>query len=197
MRAATPTHSSIGQRRRAVFLDRDGVINRSEVREGKPFAPRGLAEFRLLPGAAESIRALKRAGLLVIVVTNQPDIGNGLVEPSVVDAMHTRLRNKLCVDDVRMCPHRQDAGCACRKPKPGMLLDAARQWQIALAHSFMVGDRWGDILAGQSVGCYTIFIDRGYREPRLATADGRAKSLNSAARLILSLMSGPGDLSDG
>ena len=173
---------------RAVFLDRDGVINRCEVRNGKPYSPRCLDDFRLLPGAAAAVQALKNAGLLVIVVTNQPDIGNGLVGVHIVESMHDRLRRRLAIDDIKMCPHRQDAGCDCRKPKPGMLLEAARRWQIDLDKSFIVGDRWTDVVAGQAVGCYTIFIDRGYQEPRLATPNNSTKSLRSAARLILSLI---------
>lgn len=171
----------------AVFLDRDGVINRCEVRNSKPYAPRHLTDFRLLPGAAAAVCDLKDAGLLVIVVTNQPDIGNGLTDPAVVEAMHDKLRRAMPIDGVMMCPHRQNEGCDCRKPKPGMLLRAAKKWKIDLKKSFMVGDRWGDVVAGQAAGCYTLFINRGYKEPRLATPDNTAKSLISATRLILSL----------
>jgi D-glycero-D-manno-heptose 1,7-bisphosphate phosphatase len=170
-----------------VFLDRDGVINRCEVRGGKPYAPRRLQDFRLLPGAGAAVRALKDAGFLIIVATNQPDIGNGLVDDRVVEAMHDKLRRKLPVDEIRMCPHRQDEKCACRKPKPGMLLEAARYWRIDAQQSFLVGDRWSDIIAGQALGCYTVFVDRGYAEPRQATPDSYASSLPAAARLILSL----------
>ena len=180
-------HPLLITQRRAVFLDRDGVINRCEVRGGKPYAPRRLQDFRLLPGVGAAVRALKDAGFLIIVVTNQPDIGNGLVDGSVVDAMHDRLRRKLPVDEIKVCPHRQDAKCACRKPRPGMLLEAAKYWRINARRSFLVGDRWGDIIAGQALGCYTVFIDRGYAEPRQATPDGYASSLPAAARLILSL----------
>ncbi len=174
--------------KRAVFLDRDGVVTRSEVRNGKPYALRTLKGFRLLPGVRAAIVKLKRAGFLVIIVTNQPDIGNGLVDPAVVAVMHDRLRSRLPLDDIEMCPHRQDQNCACRKPKPGMLKAAARKWGIDLKKSFMVGDRWGDVVAGQAVGCYTIFIKRGYVEPQTAIPDSHAPSLGSATRLILSLI---------
>jgi D-glycero-D-manno-heptose 1,7-bisphosphate phosphatase len=176
------------RKRRAVFLDRDGVINRCEVRNGKPYAPRRLEDFRLLPGAAAAVQSLKRAGFVVIVVTNQPDIGNGLVDEAVVETMHQRLRKKLPVDDIKICPHRQDHGCNCRKPKPGMLLEAAQERRIDLSQSFMIGDRWSDVVAGQAVGCYTIFIDRGYGETRSVAPDGFARSLSSATRQILSLL---------
>ncbi|HUO43430.1 MAG TPA: HAD family hydrolase [Burkholderiales bacterium] len=172
---------------RAVFLDRDGVVTRCEVRNGKPYALRSLNGFRLLPRVKSSIAKLKRAGFIVIIVTNQPDIGNGLVDPKVVSAMHDRLRALLPIDEIRMCPHRQTDNCRCRKPKPGMLRAAARKWGITLKKSFMVGDRWGDIVAGQAVGCYTVFVDRHYKEPQIAVPDGYATSLASATRLILSL----------
>lgn len=174
--------------RRAVFLDRDGVINRSEVRDGKPYAPRRLQDFRLLPGTVRAIHDLKQAGLPVIVVTNQPDIGNGLVDAAIVEAMHDRLRRVSPVDDILVCPHRQDAGCQCRKPRAGMLIKAAAKWQIDLKKSFMVGDRWGDIVAGQRAGCYNIFINRHYKEVQQTKPDSYAGSLPAAARLIISLV---------
>lgn len=172
--------------RRAVFLDRDGVISRSYVRGGKPYAPRRLEDFRLLPGAAQAVKSIKMGGFLVIVVTNQPDIGNGLVDAAVVEAMHARLRARVPVDDIRMCPHRQDEGCDCRKPKPGMLLAAARQWDIDLGRSYMIGDRDGDIVAGKAAGCYTLLVKRGYSEPRRASPDKMVRSLPAGVRYILS-----------
>jgi D-glycero-D-manno-heptose 1,7-bisphosphate phosphatase len=171
---------------RAVFLDRDGVLNRSEVRAGKAYAPRRLEEFRLLPGVPKSVRALKDAGYLIIVATNQPDIGNGKVAPEVVAAMHARLRQLLPVDEIAMCPHRQDENCPCRKPKAGMLTAAAQRFRIDLANSFMVGDRWSDIVAGRTAGCYTVFVNRGYREEMQIAPDATVSSLPAAARLILS-----------
>ena len=177
--------------RRAVFLDRDGVINRCTVTGGKPYAPRTLADFRLLPGTAFAVSALKDAGFIVIVVTNQPNIGNTLVDAAVVEAMHQKLRRLVPVDDIRVCPHKQDAQCACRKPAPGLLLEAAARWQIDPKKSFMVGDRWSDVVAGQAIGCYSILLDRGYLETRQMTRqiapDGRAKSLPAAVRLIRTL----------
>jgi D-glycero-D-manno-heptose 1,7-bisphosphate phosphatase len=170
---------------RAAFLDRDGVLNCCEVRDGKPFAPRTLADFRLLPGVRAAVERLKSAGLLVVVVTNQPDIGNGLVDPATVQEMHQALRRRVPVDDVLICPHAQHANCGCRKPKPGMLLEAARRWHIDLQSSFMVGDRASDIVAGQAVGCYTLFLDRGYAEPRPGSADQHVKNLRCAADVIL------------
>jgi D-glycero-D-manno-heptose 1,7-bisphosphate phosphatase len=171
--------------RRAVFLDRDGVISRSYVRNGRPYAPLRLEDFRLLPGAAAAVKSLRMGGFVVVVVTNQPDIGNGLVDATVVEAMHARLRARVRVDDIRMCPHRQDEGCACRKPQPGMLLEAAARWNIDLARSYMVGDRDGDIVAGKAAGCYTFLVDRRYSEQLSTAPDRRVRSLAGAVRLIL------------
>ena len=139
----------------------------------------------MIASARKAARSLKRAGFLVIVVTNQPDIGNGLVPAAVVDAMHAKLRLRVAVDDIRVCPHRQDAGCACRKPKPGLLLAAARDWKIDLGRSYMVGDRDGDIVAGKAAGCYTSLINRHYSESRCAAPDHVARSLPAAVRFIL------------
>ena len=171
--------------RAAVFLDRDGVLNRAEVREGKPYAPRRLCDFRMLPGTIAAGRALREAGFLLVVVTNQPDIGHGLVAPAVVEAMHARLRERLSPDAIEVCPHRQDEGCACRKPRPGLLQGAAARLGIDLTRSFVVGDRQHDILAGRAAGCYTVFVDRGYREPRPVDADAIVRSFPAAARRII------------
>jgi D-glycero-D-manno-heptose 1,7-bisphosphate phosphatase len=168
-----------------VFLDRDGVLNRALVRDGKAFAPQTLGDFRMLPGAASAVASLRLAGFKVVVVTNQPDIGNGLVDRATVDAMNDRLRRRMEVDDVLVCPHRQDEGCGCRKPAPGLLLTAAARHGIDLSTSYMVGDRWSDVAAGSAAGCFTIFIDRGYREPRREMPDAVAGSMPAAASLIL------------
>lgn len=168
-----------------VFLDRDGVLNVSEVRNGKPYAPRSVAAFRLYDEAAPSLERLRAAGFTLIVVTNQPDIGNNLVDPAEVEAMNALLRQALPVDEVVVCPHAQSAGCDCRKPKPGMLLDAAGRHGINLAASFMVGDRAGDIGAGHAAGCRAIFINRGYSENAPSSPDAEVASLAEAVEKIL------------
>lgn len=179
--------------RRAVFLDRDGVLNRTEVRDGKPYAPRRLEDFRLLPGVAAATKRLKDAGFFLAVVTNQPDIGNGHVTAAVVDEMHRRLRARLPVDAIYTCPHRQQQGCDCRKPKPGMLLAAAAQHGLNLGASFMVGDRMTDVLAGDAAGCYTVLVSRksGYPESRgfEVTPKARATSFPNAVQIILGQLS--------
>jgi D-glycero-D-manno-heptose 1,7-bisphosphate phosphatase len=177
--------SSGGPRKPAVFLDRDGVLVRGEIRDGKLYAPRRLEDFRLLPGAADGVRALHDHGFLTIVVTNQPDIGNGLVAAEVVEAMHAIMRRKLPLDSIEVCPHRQTDGCACRKPKAGLLLAAAERFSVDLSASFMVGDRSSDIVAGRSVGCYTLFIDRGYDRCTDVRPDAVVGSVRQAVQHIL------------
>lgn len=174
--------------RRAVFLDRDGVLNRTEVSSGKPYAPRDIESFQLLPEAIQATEALHRAGLLLIVVTNQPDVGNGLVSQSTVETMHDILNKSLPIDAIKVCFHSQTDNCSCRKPQPGMLIEASREWNIDLTKSFMVGDRWKDVAVGRSQGCYTIFIDRGYSEPLKELPNATVASLAEATELILALL---------
>ena len=164
-------------RRRAVFLDRDGVLNAAVVREGRPYPPPSLAEMTLLPGAEDACARLRAAGFLLIVVTNQPDIARGAAKRGEVDEINAALQTRLALDEVCVCPHDDADGCACRKPKPGLLLAAARRWNIDLTRSFMVGDRWRDIEAGQAAGCRTAFLDYGYAERRPERPDFCARSL--------------------
>jgi len=169
----------------AVFLDRDGVINVNEVRGGKPYAPTRLEDFLFLPGVKEATRRLKDAGFLLVVVTNQPDIANGITRQDTLDAMHALLRNKLPIDDIRICYHTDADGCDCRKPKPGMLLAAAAEHGIDLARSYMVGDRWRDVAAGKTAGCATILVEYDYDEPEPDSPDAVVGSLSAAADWIL------------
>jgi len=171
--------------KRAVFLDRDGVLNRSIVRNGRPFAPTSLDEFELLPGVVDAVTSLRTAGFLLIVVTNQPDVATGEVSASVLDAMHRKLRALLKLDDIKICCHLDADGCSCRKPRPGMLLEAAREWAIDLDRSFMVGDRWRDVSAGKAAGCRTMFVDYGYAERQVYAPDFVVTSLAEAVRIIL------------
>lgn len=172
--------SQAGRGLPAVFLDRDGVLNVAPIREGRPFAPATLAEMRLLPGVEDACARLKQAGFLLIVVTNQPDIATGKTTQAAVDAINGDLKSRLALDDVCVCPHEDADGCDCRKPKPGLLLAAARRWNIDLARSFMVGDRWRDVEAGAAAGCRTVFIDYGYAEPRPDNPDMVTTSLAAA-----------------
>jgi D-glycero-D-manno-heptose 1,7-bisphosphate phosphatase len=172
-------------KRRAVFLDRDGVLNASLVRDGKPYAPRSLAEFELLPGVPEALAQLRQAGFLNVVVTNQPDVSNGKARREDVEAIHAHLLEKLPIDAVKACFHTDSEDCACRKPKPGMLLDAARELDVNLAASFLVGDRWRDVAAAHAAGCKALFIDYQYGEKRPEKPYVAVKSLPEAAGYIV------------
>jgi D-glycero-D-manno-heptose 1,7-bisphosphate phosphatase len=172
--------------RKAVFLDRDGVINRAVVRDGKPFPPAGLHDFEILPGVEAALQMLREHGFWLCVVTNQPDVARGTQDRSVVEAMHDHLRDRLPLDAFQVCYHDDSDACNCRKPKPGLLLEAAAENAIALTDSYMIGDRWRDIDCGYSANCTTIFIDRGYREALRAQPHFRASDLQGAARIITS-----------
>jgi D-glycero-D-manno-heptose 1,7-bisphosphate phosphatase len=170
---------------RAVFADRDGVLCANVMRDGRPVAPTRLEDFRLLPGVEDSVRALKSAGYLVVVVTNQPDVGTGRTPRATVEAMHDIIRSTLDVDDIKACFHTNADGCTCRKPKPGMILEAAAERAIDLPASYVIGDRWSDVAAGQEAGCATIFVDYGYEADRAIKADTVVGSFAEAAKVIL------------
>lgn len=173
---------------RAVFLDRDGVINRAEVREGKPYPPNNLAMVELLPGVPAALQALHAAGWMLIVVSNQPDVARGTTSRAVVEAINKHLDQTLPIDEFRTCFHDSGDGCNCRKPLPGALLAAAHDHDIDLGRSFMVGDRWRDVEAGKRAGCRTIFIDYDYAEKQPESYDYKVYSLQEAATIILGEM---------
>lgn len=176
--------------RRAVFLDRDGTLNRQVVRAGKPYPPATLAEFELFPGVPEACARLAAAGYELVVATNQPDVGRGTQSQAVVESMHARLRElvpslrqiEVCYDpglDKSAPPDRR------RKPEPGMLFDAAMELGLDLPRSWMIGDRWRDIDCGQRAGVRTVFIDFGYAEELRAAPDFIVRSFPAAADLVL------------
>jgi D-glycero-D-manno-heptose 1,7-bisphosphate phosphatase len=171
--------------RPAVFLDRDGVINRAFTRDGKPHPPTCLADLELLPDVAEALRELKKHGYRLVVVTNQPDVARGRLSRELVQSINERLKVDLCLDAVLTCFHDDADGCDCRKPSPGLLLRAAQELEINLKSSFMVGDRWRDVEAGRRAGCKTFFIDCGYAERSPESCDYRVESLLEASRIIL------------
>lgn len=172
--------------KKAVFLDRDGVVNEAVVRDGKPYPPRDMASVKIPGGAAEALAKLKERGYLLVVATNQPDVKRGKVTREGVEEINEHLRAKLGLDDVFTCYHDHGDDCDCRKPKPGLLLEAARQHGIDLRRSFMIGDRWRDTDAGANAGCKTILIDHGYQEREPAVAPNyRARSLPEAVEWIL------------
>lgn len=178
----------IGEVNRAVFLDRDGVLNEVVLREGRPHPPASLADLRITEGAAEALGGLKAAGFLLIVVTNQPDVGRGTRTREAVEEINRALEAALPLDEFVVCYHDGREPCGCRKPEPGMVLDAAARHAIDLTRSFLIGDRWRDIDCGRAAGVRTVWIDRGYRERGPAhPPDHRCATLTEAAAWILSL----------
>jgi D-glycero-D-manno-heptose 1,7-bisphosphate phosphatase len=172
---------------RADFLDRDGVINRALEKEHKPYPPTCLEEFEILPEVPAALARLKAAGYVLVVATNQPDVGRGTLARAVVEEIHAHLQAQLPIDRVEVCYHGGRGGpeCDCRKPKPGMLRHAAAELHLDLGRSWMIGDRWRDIDCGHAAGCRTIFIDRGYAEELKQKPDFSARHLGEAADIIL------------
>ena len=170
---------------RAVFLDRDGVLNRALVREGRPYPPASIDELEILPGVERALAALSAAGFRLIVVSNQPDVARGTTSREAVEAINRRLAEVLPIDRFIVCYHDGGDGCACRKPRPGMLHAGAADLGVDLAASYMVGDRWRDVEAGEAAGCRTIFIYYGYAERQPSRYGARVASLEEAAQLIL------------
>ncbi|MBI3799191.1 MAG: HAD family hydrolase [Deltaproteobacteria bacterium] len=176
----------MGAARQAVFLDRDGVLNRALVRNGKPYPPTSLAELEILPGVPEALAALQGAGFLLIGVTNQPDVARGTQRREVVEAINAALLAALPVSEILVCYHDDRDECSCRKPQPGLLLQAAAKYDIALPLSFMIGDRWRDVEAGRHAGCRTLLLDYGYQEKGTEfPPDCISRSLPEAAAWIL------------
>lgn len=174
--------------RQAVFLDRDGVLNRPILRNCSPGSPRYFEEFELLDGAVQCVNKLRSAGLLVIVVTNQPDVARGLLEPTELVRMHHWLKQATLVNAVYTCPHDDRDACSCRKPKPGLLLRAAEEWDIALTMSYMVGDSWKDIEAGTAAGCQTILVEPILPQTREVRPTYNVRNLPDATEMIATLL---------
>ena len=171
---------------RAVFLDRDGVLNRAIVRDGKPYPPASLSELEIVEDCAASLARLKHLGFLLLVVTNQPDVARGTQTLDAIRAIHDVLRQNLPLDDFLICPHDDPDGCPCRKPLPGLIVEAQQRYGIDLTRSFLIGDRWRDIDAGRAAGCRTVHIDRSYRERGPSSPpDARVGSLADAVDWIV------------
>lgn len=169
----------------AIFLDRDGVINEAIIHDGKPYAPVHLDELRLIEGVPSVLQQFYDAGFINVVVTNQPDISTGKQNWSDLNVIHSNLLSKLNLATIKVCPHVNFHQCSCRKPKPGLLLQAAEELEIDLSQSFMIGDRWSDIAAGQAAGCkLNFFIDYGYAENQPVEPYISVKSLSDAADKI-------------
>ncbi len=170
---------------RAVFFDRDGVLNDAVVKNGHPFPPASVDELRIDSAAPESIARLRDRGFAIVVITNQPDVARGTTSRDAVEAINDRLAAELAIDAIYTCFHDNTDACECRKPKPGMLLAAARDHGIDLGSSYVVGDRWSDVAAGREARCRTVWIERGYDEKQPLDADARVASLASACDWIV------------
>ena len=148
----------------AVFLDRDGVINRAVVRDGRPYPPARLEDVEILSGAISSIQRLAERGYVLIGITNQPDVARGTQSREVVELINAMILSRLPLREIFVCYHDNNDNCDCRKPKPGLILRAAEKYGLDLSQSWMVGDRWKDIAAGRAAGLKTIFVDYHYAE---------------------------------
>ena len=175
-----------GALRAAVFLDRDGVINRPIVRGGRPYPPQTVAQLELEPDASEALDLLKRHGFVLLVASNQPDVARGTLRREIVDAIDAALAEQLPIDGFLVCFHDDADGCDCRKPAPGLLRQGAARHGVDLAASYLVGDRWRDVAAGRAGGVATVFVDRGYDEPIPdPPADATVTSTLAAAQWIV------------
>jgi D-glycero-D-manno-heptose 1,7-bisphosphate phosphatase len=148
----------------AVFLDRDGIINRAVVREGRPYPPATLENVEILSGALTSLQRLAACGYVLIGITNQPDVARDIQSREIVESINQLIQSRLPIREIFVCYHDDTDDCDCRKPKPGLIWQAAKKYGLDLSVSWMIGDRWKDIAAGQAAGLKTIFVDYHYDE---------------------------------
>ena len=170
--------------KKAVFLDRDGVINKAFIKNGLPESPNSLSELEILPRVKESILRLKKLNFICLVVTNQPDVQRGKIKKNTIIKMNNFLKKKIELDDIFVCYHDDKDNCNCRKPKPGLLLQAGKKWNVDFKKSFMIGDRWRDIQAGEKVGCKTIYLDYNYKDIKPKNPDFITHKLLNAVYII-------------
>lgn len=169
--------------KKAIFLDRDGIINRAEIHERKPYPPLRIGDVFLIDGIKDLIKKWHEKGYLVVVVTNQPDVGNHSVSQNKVDKINNYLKSQVNFDDIFVCYHGQREECNCRKPKIGLFLQAKEKHNIDLEKSYMIGDRWKDIVAGKNAGCTTIFIDYNYNEIKPQNPDYTFKQVKDVEEI--------------
>lgn len=170
--------------KRAVFLDRDGVINKVLIRQGNVVTPRKFEEFELVEGIGEEVQRIKEAGFFVFVITNQPDVARGILPLAELEKISSAIKSHLPVDEIWVCLHDDDARCDCRKPKPGMIRQAQDKYPVDIEGSFLVGDSWKDMELAGSVGCKGILIDAFYNQGLACFK--RVKNIHEAVNLILS-----------
>lgn len=170
--------------KKAIFLDRDGVINESFVIDGKPFPPRKIKELKIIESSIEAVKLFKQH-FFVFIITNQPDVARGLMHIDDLTAINNKIKELFNVDEIFSCIHDDKDLCLCRKPMPGMILSAAEKYNIDLTQSFVVGDRWKDIEAGIKSGCKTVFIDYNYSEKKPQKYNYKVKTLLEFAHILL------------
>ncbi|OUU62642.1 MAG: hypothetical protein CBC22_03890 [Alphaproteobacteria bacterium TMED62] len=170
---------------KAIFLDRDGVLNKPNLISNKPFAPNVFEDFILYEDAKDVLQVFKKFFFKLIVVTNQKDVGKGIMSKSILEKMHTLLKKQMPIDEILVCTCIDE--CDCYKPNPGMLLEAKKKWNLDIDNCFIIGDSWRDIGAGINFGCKTIFIDRKYNMPMPYEPDFIVSSLSEAKNLIIKL----------
>ena len=170
--------------KKAIFLDRDGIINRVKLLEGKPYPPSDLSEFIIMSNIKEFLELSHKNNYLNIIITNQPDVSRGKIAASAVEEINSFIRAKLKIDDIYTCFHDDKDFCACRKPKPGNIIKAALNYQIDLSNSYMIGDRWRDIESGENAGCKTIYVDYNYKETKPTTYDFKVNSVKELKGIV-------------
>lgn len=166
------------------FLDRDGVVVEALVRDEQPYSPRVMEEVRIIGGVAEAIEKLLSLDFKVVVVTNQPDVARRDISIDFVYEVHDYIMKNTGIEHFYVCPHNDEQGCNCRKPKPGLFWQATSDLNLDLSNSFLVGDRWKDIAAGNSVGSTCFFIDYKYNEPKPEQPFIQVQSLLDATNLV-------------
>lgn len=178
----------VDKKLKAVFLDRDGVLNKTLIVNGKPYPPDSLNVLELQAGVKEGLKQLKKLEYLLIVITNQPDVARKVISIKKVEMINKYLKKDLKLDDIYCCVHDDIDNCTCRKPKPGMVFAAEKKWNIDLSNSFLIGDRWKDIETGKNAGLRTILIDYNYNERHL-NPDFSCNNFLEAVEIIKSLTS--------
>jgi len=169
---------------KAIFLDRDGVLNHAIIKNGKPTPPATLTQLSIADDVLPALQFAKSLGYLLIGATNQPDVARGTTQRELVETINQKLMQQLPLHDIRVCYHDDQDNCACRKPSPGLLLQAAKDYDLDLQQCIMIGDRWKDIEAGKRAGCQTVWLDRGYQEQKPHAPDFTATTLMEAIEWI-------------
>jgi len=168
---------------KAVFLDRDGIINHVVYHKGinKPSSPWNIKEFRLIKGIEKPLEEISKMGFLIFIVSNQPDISRGNIKKGVNDEINRKILGKFPIKEIKICPHDDKDNCNCRKPKPGMITELSKKWNIDLKKSFLIGDSWKDIKAAENAGVKSILIIRDYNND--VRASFRIKNLKEFLEL--------------